>query len=98
MVSASAAEPGDLLDLKLLPAWLKEPTDAKRFEHYHGEESHERTRDRRDPSPHFRKAKPPRRSEQKRDADRGSRPQRPQDRNREARPRKDRPTGDRPPI
>ena len=91
MVPSSAAEPGDLLDLKLLPAWLKEPADAKRFEHYHGEESHERTRDRRDPGQGFRKAKPPRRPEQKRDADRGSRPQRPQDRNRQPRPRKDRP-------
>jgi hypothetical protein len=98
MVPSSAAEPGDLLDLKLLPAWLKEPADAKRFEHYHGEESHERTRDRRDPGQRFGKAKPPRRLEQKRDTDRGSRPQRPQDRNRPPRQQKDRPTGDRPPV
>jgi hypothetical protein len=97
MVPSSAAEPGDLLDLKLLPAWLKEPADAKRFEHYHGEESHERTRDRHDPGQGFRKAKPPRRTEQRRDGDRGSRPQRPQDRNRQPRPRRDQPPRDRPP-
>src|ERR1017187_4322332 len=98
MVPSSAAEPGDLLDLKLLPAWLKEPADAKRFEHYHGEESHERTRARRDPGQRFGKARPPRRLEQKRDTDRGSRPQRPQDRHRQPRQQKDRPTGDRPPV
>jgi hypothetical protein len=98
MVPSSAAEPGDLLDLKLLPAWLKEPTDAKRFEHYHGEESHERTRDRRDSGQRFGKSRPPRRTEQKRETDRGSHPQRPQDRNRQPRQRKDRPRGDRPPV
>jgi hypothetical protein len=98
MVSSSAAEPGDLLDLKLLPAWLKEPADTKRFEHYHGEESHERTRDRHDSGQRFGKSKPPRRTEQKRDADRGSRPQRPQDRNRQPRPRRDQPARDRPPV
>jgi hypothetical protein len=34
----------DLLDLKLLPAWLKEPSGGKRFEHYTGEEETERPR------------------------------------------------------
>jgi hypothetical protein len=37
----------DLLDLKLLPAWLKEPSSGKRFEHYTGEEEAERPRGRR---------------------------------------------------
>src|SRR6266404_7721561 len=36
----------DLLDLKLLPAWLKEPSSGKRFEHYTGEEEAERPRGR----------------------------------------------------
>ena len=35
-----------LLDLKLLPAWLKEPSGGKRFEHYTGEEEAERPRGR----------------------------------------------------
>jgi hypothetical protein len=34
----------DLLELKLLPAWLKEPSGGKRFEHYAGEEETERPR------------------------------------------------------
>jgi hypothetical protein len=36
----------DLLDLKLLPAWLKETSGGKRFEHYTGEEEAERPRER----------------------------------------------------
>lgn len=32
------AEPVDLLDLKLLPAWLKEPPDTRSYEHYKGED------------------------------------------------------------
>jgi len=36
----------DLLDLKLLPAWLKEPSGGKRFEHYTAEEEAERPRER----------------------------------------------------
>src|SRR5438876_1803032 len=37
MMSSSTAEPIDLLDLKLLPAWVKEP-EARSYEHYAGEE------------------------------------------------------------
>src|SRR6266480_2245739 len=37
----------DLLDLKLLPAWVKEPAEAKRYEHYTGEEEERRPRGRR---------------------------------------------------
>ena len=36
----------DLLDLKLLPAWLKEPSEGKRFDHYTGEEEAKRPRGR----------------------------------------------------
>ena len=95
---SSDTDPVDLLDLKLLPAWLKEPADTKRFEHYQGEENNERSRDRRGFDQGFRKPKPPRRPEQKREGDRGSRPQRPQDRNRSPQPRRDQPMRDRPPI
>jgi hypothetical protein len=45
-----ASEPGervDLLDLKLLPAWLKESPDAKTYEHFEGE-TEERKSPRRD--------------------------------------------------
>jgi hypothetical protein len=47
----------DLLDLKLLPAWLKEPSSGKRFEHYTGEEEAERPRGRgKRPRPNVRSA------------------------------------------
>jgi hypothetical protein len=35
-------EPADLLDLKLLPAWVKEPVEAKRYADVEGEHSPER--------------------------------------------------------
>jgi hypothetical protein len=38
------AEPVDLLDLKLLPAWLKEPDDPRSYEHYKGEDQEQRPR------------------------------------------------------
>jgi hypothetical protein len=37
-MSSSAVEPLDLLDLKLLPAWVKEPAESGSYEHYMGEE------------------------------------------------------------
>src|SRR6266705_5037955 len=43
-LSSYAVEPTDLLDLKLLPAWVKEPAEARNYEHYTGEER-ERPRD-----------------------------------------------------
>src|SRR6266566_3994910 len=49
-MSSSPVEPNDLLDLKLLPAWVKEPAEARNYEHYTGEEK-ERPRDRQRP-PH----------------------------------------------
>src|SRR2546428_11215934 len=33
-----AVEPADLLDLKLLPAWVKQPDQPTRYERYTGEE------------------------------------------------------------
>ena len=37
-MSSSAVEPADLLDLKLLPAWVKEPGEARNYQRYTGEE------------------------------------------------------------
>src|SRR6266496_6632993 len=41
-MTSSPVEPADLLDLKLLPAWLKEPVDAKRYANAEGEQDSER--------------------------------------------------------
>lgn len=38
LMSSSPVEPADLLDLRLLPAWVKEPGETKNYEHYTGEE------------------------------------------------------------
>ena len=48
-MSAPPVEPTDLLDLKLLPAWVKEPGATKDYGHYTGEEApaESRGRDRR---------------------------------------------------
>ncbi len=43
----SPAEPVDLLDLKLLPAWVKEPTEERKYDYVESEEG--RGRDRRHP-------------------------------------------------
>src|SRR6266403_1524857 len=80
----------DLLDLKLLPAWLKEPSGGKRFEHYTGEEEVERPRGRgKRPTPKDFASKPPnvrsadgriRRGERPMQKGGGGRPQRRHDR------------------
>src|SRR5437868_3186115 len=44
----SPVEPVDLLDLKLLPAWVKEPTEERKYDYVESEEA--RGRDRRHPS------------------------------------------------
>jgi hypothetical protein len=46
-MASSTAEPIDLLDLKLLPAWVKEPAAARNYEHYAGEEERRETRETR---------------------------------------------------
>src|SRR3954447_335162 len=48
----------DLLDLKMLPAWVKESPDAKAYAHYEGE-----TQERARPRGHDRR--PPKRREQR---------------------------------
>lgn len=42
-------DPGDLLDLKLMPAWVKEPSGRDDYANYTGEESPERPEHRRRP-------------------------------------------------
>jgi hypothetical protein len=39
VMSAPPVEPADLLDLKLLPAWVKEPGATKHYDHYAAEEA-----------------------------------------------------------
>jgi hypothetical protein len=45
-MSAPPVEPADLLDLKFLPAWVKEPGATKLYDHYTGEEAHTELRSR----------------------------------------------------
>jgi hypothetical protein len=83
-------EPVDLLDLKLLPAWLKEPADAKQYEDYQGEEGEGRRRGERDQDRHFRKPKSQRPFAKKRETDKPARPRGRQDRDRRDRAPMDR--------
>src|SRR5438128_1647590 len=48
LMTAPPVEPADLLDLKLLPAWVKEPGATKQYDHDTGEDnaSELRSRDR----------------------------------------------------
>src|SRR5512144_2086944 len=39
VMSAPAVEPVDLLDLKLLPSWVKEPAARKHYDHDTGDEA-----------------------------------------------------------
>src|SRR5215471_2613910 len=58
VMSAPPVEPADLLDLRLLPAWVKEPGANKHYDHYTAEEApaEQRSRDRggRNKDPTFR--------------------------------------------
>ena len=40
VMSAPPVQPADLLDLKLLPAWVKEPRATNHYDHYAGEDAH----------------------------------------------------------
>src|ERR1041385_5162209 len=44
LMSSSPVELADLLDLKLLPAWVKEPGEVGNYQHYTGEEESEARR------------------------------------------------------
>jgi hypothetical protein len=45
-MTSSGVEPADLLDLKLLPAWVKEPVEERSYEHYTEEEERRQPRQR----------------------------------------------------
>src|SRR6266446_2910400 len=68
---SSPVEPVDLLDLKLLPAWVKEPAKERIYEHASGEEDDRRSRapnrSRRDRAPRSRESKMSRESQNGRD-------------------------------
>src|ERR1043166_752216 len=49
LVSPPPVEPADLLDLKLLPAWVKEPAETRKYERYTGEDESWERRGRGDP-------------------------------------------------
>ena len=70
-MSSLPVEPVDLLDLKLLPAWVKEPADGKIYEYAGGEEdgrqSRAPNRSRRDRAPRPRESKMSRESQNGRD-------------------------------
>src|SRR6266576_1403227 len=71
MMSPSPVEPVDLLDLKLLPAWVKEPAKERIYEHASGGEDDRRSRApnrfRRDRAPRSRESKMSRESQNGRD-------------------------------
>ena len=47
-MTSAPVEPADLLDLKLLPAWVKEPAGTGNYEHYTGEDERWDLREQRD--------------------------------------------------
>src|SRR6266403_2711142 len=47
-MTSPTVETVDLLDLKLLPAWVKEPVEARNYQHYEGEEATPQLRRRQD--------------------------------------------------
>jgi hypothetical protein len=89
-VAESASELVDLLDLKLLPAWVKEPA-PKTYADYQGESARERERPGERPFER-RRERPPRRDHRPKD-----RHQRHRDDKRREPARRDRPERDRPP-
>ncbi|MDB6147985.1 MAG: hypothetical protein JWO45_1649, partial [Spartobacteria bacterium] len=50
-MSPSSFEPADLLDLKLVPSWVKESGGIESYAHYKGDEEAERPRGRDDRGP-----------------------------------------------
>src|SRR5207253_7224544 len=62
LMPPSAVEQADLLDLKLLPAWVKEPAQTRTYPHDRGaEEGHRPGAGQRPQQGRERKARPPRR-------------------------------------
>ncbi|MFL6595321.1 MAG: hypothetical protein ACJ8HQ_07740 [Chthoniobacterales bacterium] len=77
----------DLLDLKLMPAWVNEPTRSDEYADYTGDEGQPREGRGRGPQQRDRGPRPPRRDQR----DQRDRPKRPEQRGRPG----ERPTGDR---
>jgi len=93
-MSSPSIDPGDLLDLKLMPAWVKESSSRENYAHYEGEELSARS-DRPPRKPRGRdkagpRAGPGARQFGKRE-ERGRRGRDDQRRSRETRPRQDKP-------
>src|SRR4026208_2371582 len=65
-MTSSTVEPADLLDLKLLPAWVKEPVEAKRYADVEGEHDYERPARQRVSTPTRRGRRSPRSSDKSR--------------------------------
>src|SRR5205814_9210693 len=86
-MTSPTVETVDLLDLKLLPAWVKEPVEARNYQHYEGEEATPQLRRRQDgrnkrSEPKFERSRPTGREgdgrkfkKTERDRDRRGRPQ-----------------------
>ena len=91
-MSAPSVDPGDLLDLKLMPAWVKESSVREDYADYKGEEPGDRPERHRGPRPRGQERKPrqgPDKRDRRRPQERG-----PRERNRQ---REDgRPVGRRP--
>ena len=68
-MSSLPVEPVDLLDLKLLPAWVKEPAEERIYEYAGGEEDSRRSR----PSNRSRRDRAPRSHDSKNGRDRQAR-------------------------
>ncbi len=88
MMSSDPLAPADLLDLKLLPSWLKESDQPASYEHYEGNEGAEETRRPRGPG---RDRRPQRRTGE--DSSRGRDQRRPGGQSRDRRPQGNRPPG-----
>ena len=91
-MSSDPAEPDDLLDLKLLPAWMKEPAGA--YAHYEGEDQEQRPRrdaggGREERRPQARDRRPPR-GDNRGPKRPSGKPERGKDRQRPERPAHDR--------
>jgi hypothetical protein len=91
-MSSDPLAPADLLDLKLLPSWLKESDRAVSYEHYQGDEGAQEGLRSRGPGRDRRPSRGPRE-----DSSRQREKRRPQDRSRDRRgPGGNRPAPDRP--
>lgn len=81
-MTSAPVEPADLLDLKLLPAWVKEPADASNYQHHTGEDEQadlrtQRDRQKKRPGPRGGRPAPGRKGPESRGFKNGGRDRRP---------------------